>query len=52
MVFQQGYLVGVSAQYGAADYTFTLVRQHVGVHFHALAMMPMQESIVLPPAVV
>lgn len=50
MVFQQGYLVGVSAQCGAKDCTFTLVRQHAGAHFHALAMMPMQESIFLLPA--
>lgn len=52
MGFQQGYLVGVSAQNGATDYTFTLVRQHAGADFHALALMPMRESIVLPPAVV
>jgi hypothetical protein len=50
MVFQQGYLVGVSAQCGATDYTFTLVRQHSGAHFHALVMTPMQESIFLPAA--
>jgi hypothetical protein len=49
MVFQLGYLVSVSAKHGAKDYTFTLVRQHAGAHFHALAMTPMQGSIFLPP---
>ena len=52
MVFQLGYLVGVSAQCGATDYTFTLVRQHVGAHFQAPAQMPMQAFIFLPPVVV
>lgn len=50
MIFQQGYLVGVSAKCGATDYTSTLAHQHVAAHFHALAMTPMQESIFLPPA--
>lgn len=52
MDFQQGYLVGVSAQQAATTNTFAFACQHVGAHFRALPQMPMHASIFLNPSFV
>jgi hypothetical protein len=52
MDFQQGYLVGVSAQHAATTNTFAFACQHVRAHFRELAQMPMRASIFLTPSFV